>query len=423
MYQEHDEYEEARRLLAPLASEPTRPSRVDIQRAIADGRRRVRTRRLAAVGAVAAVTALVVAGVPAALAAVRAPEGPPVASGQPSQSPSPSPSPTYPVPTTEPEPAPEPPTSCELELPPVPAEAWQSIAFGADPTGRIVYGRYYLPGGYGVQPVLWIDGELVPVDIPGNDASIAAVNSSGVAVGTSIVGEGEDDHTVAWMYRDGAVTELAGDDARPVAIAEDGTVIGTVSDGGVPVMWRSPDAPPEQLPNPTHAGAWQLSTILPDGTVVGFRDSEYERSFVWWPDGTVQKIPRPEVDGEVFGFRAHGLNGGVLVGLVSGFDANGNRTGRYTATYDLTSGEFTILSQDAPIKMWAMNRHGWIAGEADGYAGLWTPEGGLLTLPDLGIHNEYTPNLPHWVADDGRTITGAVEEVEGQSLAAVWRCG
>jgi hypothetical protein len=426
MHQDHDEYEEARRLLAPFASEPTRPSTVDVQRAMADGRRRLRTRRLAGV---AAVTALVVAGVPVALAAVRAPLNPPVAAATatPSATPTPTPSPSpesFPVPTASPEPAPEPPTSCELELPPLPADASQSWAFGTDPTGRIVFGKYHQPAGpdlTSITPVLWIDGEAVPLDGAGEDPNIAAVNSSGVAVGSGFVGETEAEiRRVAWIYQDGEVTELAGDDAEPFAITDDGIVVGTVSDRTVPVVWPSPDAPAEQLPTPELTDNWIISEVKPDGTIVGFNNDDLENSFVWWPDGSVQAIPMSKVDGEWFGFRAYALNGHVVVG-----EAWYDGWFQSSAAYDLATGEYRFLSQDAPLDIWSMNRHGWVVGEADGYAGLWTPEGGLLRLPDLGLHNEYGPNRPTSVTDDGRTITGVVEaaEAEGLSRAAVWRCG
>lgn len=421
MNEQHDEYEEARHLLAPLEIEPTRPSTVDLQQAMADGRRRLRTRRVAGVGTVAAVAALVVAGVPAALAAVRAPDTPPVAgTSSPTATSSPSPAP-FPVPAASPEPAPEPPTRCRLELPPVPADAMQSHAFGADPTGRIVYGKYFqrLTGAAEVQPVLWIDGELVAVDIPGNDANITAVNSSGVAVGSSVVGESEEEiRQVAWIYHDGEATELAGENAEPFAITEDGTVLGTRADRTVPVVWRSPEAAPEDLPRV--GSSLILSEITPDGAVVGFRLADPERSFVWWPDGTVQDIPRPELDGETLGFRAEALNGHLLVGEATLWEEE-NGWISYIAGYDLRTEEYTILSQGPPLELWAMNRLGWIGGEADGYASLWSPEGGLLRLPDLGAHHEHGPNLPHWIAEDGRTITGVVE-VEGASRAAVWRC-
>jgi hypothetical protein len=430
MYEERDEHEEARRLLAPLASEPTRPSMVDVSRAVADGRRRLRTRRIAGVGTVAAVTALVVAGVPAALAAVRAPDAPPVASGSPTATPSPSPNPSltpYPVPTTEPEPAPEPPTSCELELPPVPPDANPSIAFGTDPTGRIVYGKYYQPVSEdetSIQQVLWIDGEAVPIDVPGVDPNIHAVNSSGWAVGTSL-DDGEADRHVAWIYHDGQVTELAGDDVDARAITEDGVVLGTRAGGAVPVVWDSPEALPADLPVPASVGSYFMSELLPDGTAVGFRfdDTLVGHSYVWWPDGSVQEIPLPEFDGEQFGFRARFLNGHLVVGEATLFGATEDGGDRwYAAVYDLRTGEFTRLAEDAPVEMLALNRHGWIAGEVeDGQARLWTPEGGLLPLPDLGVDSEYPPTYVQWVTDDGRVVTGEVE-TGGTRRAAVWRC-
>lgn len=91
-------------------------------------------------------------------------------------------------------------------------------------------------------------------------------------------------------------------------------------------------------------------------------------------------------------------------------------------SYDLTTGEFTDLSGSASIQPWGWNRHGWFVGETDEFGGLWTPEAGLLRLPDLGAQNGYPPSSPRSVTDDGRTVVGDVTDPGGDQHAAVWRC-
>jgi hypothetical protein len=71
------DYESVRRLLGPLDTEPASPSIVDMRRAMADGRRRVRMRRMTGAAAAAVVTVLAVAGAPLAWQGIAGPVSPP----------------------------------------------------------------------------------------------------------------------------------------------------------------------------------------------------------------------------------------------------------------------------------------------------------------------------------------------------------
>jgi uncharacterized membrane protein len=428
MYEEHDEHEEARRLLAPLASEPTRPSTVDLRRAMADGRRRLRTRRLAGVGAVAAATALVVAGVPAALAAVRAPDGPPVASTA-TPTTTPSPSPTGPVPPTE----------CELVELAEGEGAYQSVVTAADPTGRFIGGRFFLPVGTSdgnlgpetsVLPVIWHGDEPVAVDIPGDDPVVTDVNSRGAAVGTSLESYEESESAVSWIYQDGRVSRLAGENAAVSAINEQGVVVGTQGSPARPVVWRSPTAQPEELSIP--AGDWASfrgTEVDDSGTIVGtghdlaaLPDESPDRPFVWLPDGTRQEIPAPTVNGEpALGFRAETIHDGVTTGLA--LVAPGlERPFRY----ELATGEFTDLDPGIPIATEAWSGDGWVVGYTSDELVIVTGSA-VVPLPyprtpDYSDDSSLSPPTVAAVSDDGLTVTGQIYDEEGNAHAAAWYC-
>src|SRR6266540_430071 len=145
---ETEEY--ATLLLAPLYGEPTTPSTVDIKRAVAEGRRRRRSRQVLGYAAIAALTALALAGLPAAdrlLAnAGPAPKGGPAGSPTTSSSPAASGSPTAagspaivqpPEPTAHATATPRPPTRCTLARLPIPSGRTMGLVTGADPGAHL----------------------------------------------------------------------------------------------------------------------------------------------------------------------------------------------------------------------------------------------------------------------------------------------
>jgi RNA polymerase sigma-70 factor (sigma-E family) len=134
----------------------------------------------------------------------------------------------------------------------------ESIATAGDPTGRFLVGRSY-PGGGGPRILIWDRGgdragtyQVTLAHMPGSDASLSAVHSSGWAVGYSFPDRDDIDHTTAYSYRDGEMTPLPGGDTTQAhGIGEAGTIIGSVAGDDftrVPVVWRSPTVEPEFLP-------------------------------------------------------------------------------------------------------------------------------------------------------------------------------
>jgi hypothetical protein len=437
MHEERDDLEYGRRMLAPLAGEPAGPSTVDIRRAIADGRRRLRTRAVAGVSAVAAVTALVVAGVPAALAArdSRDPSVAPPAATAPVPAPVPAPSP-IPPPTRAPEP--EPPSECVLRELPVPEDAYQSLVTGADPTGRFILGRSYAEAGPDgsnrnagtrMQVLIWDDGEPVAVDIPGEDPALHDVNSSGVAVGLSYV---SGDRATYWVYEDGVLTALP-EGSSVASVNEQGRLAGAVTVAGgrnVPAVWRSPSDPPEQLSAPGDAWDVHATAVDTDGTVVGTGYDEdrpsHVRTFVWRPDGTRQELPLPEVEtGTVTGFSADVIRDGMVVGQAERELPDG-AVDFPAFRYDLRTGGYTGLSTPVHIGVQALSARGWMAGgTVDGPVLL--AGSTLVPLPypelpeDLGDRFGNAP-IVTTISDDGRTMSGQIQTEDGEASAAVWRC-
>src|SRR5262245_36453199 len=133
-----------RALWRELDQDPPGPSSVDIERAVATGRRRRRIRTASGlVGAAALATAAILA-VPVVLHSVGRP-----ASGTSKRIGA---APTTAAPTdTAPQlpagpkagPAATPPTSCTLHRLPTPAGVTMAITSGIDPTGRYIVGRTY----------------------------------------------------------------------------------------------------------------------------------------------------------------------------------------------------------------------------------------------------------------------------------------
>jgi hypothetical protein len=434
MYDEREEYEHARRLLAPLADQEAGPSRVDLQRAIVAGRRRQRTRQLVGVSAIAAVTALAVAGIPTALVAAWEPDDPTLASTPPpaaTASPTASPAPVGPTP----------PTGCELARLPEPDGAYQSLVTGADPTGRFILGRTYFRDEPGVRPVIWDDGELVTVDVPGYDPSLVDANSSGVAVATSFEQPDGPNRQQAWVYRDGQLSRLAGENVSVSAINEQGMAVGAgyrSEIDGTPLVWRSLSADPEELPVP--AGEWDIATtdVDSDGTVIGHGidiaeiPDPPEHSYVWLPDGTRQELPRPDIDGEpAFDFAAESIHDGVVTGRAKQLLDGGNGWTFHVFRYDLATGEFTPLTTPVSMGVEVWNRQGWFAGNTGDGLVLVTGSGTVSLPYPQGPENPDDPfaddPIVAAISDDGRIVggqiwadTGDPETVDAEAVS--WRC-
>jgi hypothetical protein len=221
----------ARRLLRQLDTEPRHPSRVDLDRILVDGRRRLRVRAMAMSASVAAA-AVLLAGVGLVTLVRHTGPAPSVAVlDTPSQSPA----------VTQP-PAP---TRCVGQLLPVPPNHQGVLVMGTDPTGRYLVGRSVDKAGR-YHPLLWTDGALTVLDVRGSDGEVdgIAVTSSGIVVWSNSTASPTGYREYQWRYEDGKVTKL--DNAagyQVMAVGDDGTVF-AVDQGqatppkGEPGEWR-----------------------------------------------------------------------------------------------------------------------------------------------------------------------------------------
>lgn len=165
----------------------------------------------------------------------------------------------------------------------------------------------YVAGGH---EWLWHDEYLTIMEGVQGDVGneVAAVNSDGIATGTS---DGESDYG-AWTYQDGEVTHLLepGGDASAIThandINDDGTVVGYFaaidsSDGDTPAKWEAGSDKATALA--VEDGKWgEANAISADGTVVGTMyesndDPEVpfhkQRPWLWSPGGEGRELPLP----------------------------------------------------------------------------------------------------------------------------------
>jgi hypothetical protein len=397
-------------LLRPLDREPTRPSTVDVMRAVEDARRYRRRAGLAGVAGVVAATALVVTGGVTVVGWGRqAPTAvgtrPPAASAMVTP-PSPSPS------------APAGPTACTMQRLPVPAgQPPKSVVTGGDPTGRYILGRSY-PGGQSHPLLIWDNGQVRTVAMQGDDQELVDITSTGtVAVGSSFIG----DKQVAWVYRDGVTSRLpGGDNAYASGVNDQGVIAGAIGDE--PAMWRSATSAPTMLSLPGPGWTGSVDGIDEDGTMVGEvmdgQDLNSRVGYLWHPDGTGERLPVPVANGKpVTSYLARAIRGDWAVGWASQ-DA-GRGTDIYAPRWNLRTGEVDVTS--FPGVADAINAQGWIAGEVRFSAAV-GGGGAPLALPDLGSDEPAAANIAYTVSDDGAVSAGQVQSANGDPVAVEWHC-
>ena len=425
--------EHASRLLRPLAGELSGKSTVDIGRAMADGRRRRRVHRVTGLSAVAGATALTLIGAGLVLAQ------PPSRSASPPGTSAPAPSVPGPTrPPASPRPVPPPaPASCTVSRLPEVRGHRESIVTGADPTGRYILGRSY-PGAGGSPsrpPLIWDNGHMIMVDMPGADQALNDINSHGLAVGDSFVS----DKQVPWVYQNGKVTQLPGGyDASAEAINEAGQIFGYRTSGAqsVPVVWPSATAAPVDLAMPSgYRGS--MGGLDEDGTIASTLEI-YQgdaKPYVWTPDGSSRQLPMPTVDGQpATGALVQDIRSGWAVGFIGKTiaTANGQTAGTSIVRWDTRTGAIRIEpGLGVPV---VVNKHGWMVGQAqrdarDPYSqqAAFVSDQGIVRLPDPpGYSGPDTVTNAQTISDDGTTIAGTVSRqgtADGSAIHAVmWRC-
>lgn len=407
------EERDAASFLRPLAGEPGMPSGVDVDRAMADGERRLRTLRLVGSGTAVAVLVLAVTG-GWVLLRTDAPNGPPetlaVAPSASGASPAGSP--------TSSDPAVAPPSSCTLRRLDVPSGyPPKSVVTGADPTGRYLLGRLY-PKGSGPRTVIWENGTATVVAMAGADAHLVDATSTGVAVGYSyLTASGE--RTAAWVYRAGRLNRLAGDNTTVAGINEREVIVGSVD--GKPAVWSSPTGEPRLLSTPGRGWTGSAGGIDEDGTIIGALQDPADREpvgYLWRPDGTLEKLPVPTVRGKpAASYTPHAIRHGWIVG----WSALDEGDARYIGSprWNLRTGAVETPTDAGRAE--AVNGYGWTAGEGRDGLQLFA-DGATVDLPALGRESEPFGPRVLTLSDDGRTLAGQVESGREGPVAVRWQC-
>jgi hypothetical protein len=425
------------RLLAPLRELRPEPDGIDVSAAMRQGRRRYHLMRVAQTASVLGLTAVVsltaafVLQQPADRGPIRSDLSPPVGG----------------------------PAFCTLDTLPSPVPETRALAVAVDPSGRYIIGRVDTdgPNTNGQTPpaiiasggtrtsvktaqswprhaVIWDNGTPSLIEAPGSVLQLDAVNSSGVAVGTST---GKDGKSVAVVYRNATLTPLAGGIAAKW-IGDDGRIGGHLDDaaGGGVAVWATPDAQPVPLAGVPHGWTAHISSIAADGTVVGWatppplphHPQDVENSprgdtgYLWRPDGAMTTLPTPTLpDRKVIGFVPMSLNGDRVFGVAY---VEGTSIERRLMWMDIPSPAATEYPADAQLVTGpSANIRGWFAGAIDDRLdmppAIATPNGrlDLPTASGAAGHTALAANR------DGTVIVGNAHEpttYTGQAL--VWHC-
>jgi uncharacterized membrane protein len=426
--------EPAGAVLGLLDEDPARPSTVDVRRAIAEGRRRRCVRRVGGYAVAAGVTGLMLMGT--SLAVVTWDGSAPDTTGAPETSNGPAA-----------EVAPPAPTTCAIRELTTPDGRKMALVTGGDPSGRFLLGRTYpaqgsADDGMGLHVVVWDKLQPTLVTVPGDDQSLQDINSSGTGIGISFTDSG----VTSWLYRGGAVTRLPdGDKAQVAAINEAGIAVGSLGDSptvGKPVIWRSVDQAPKELPLPAGTSTGRASDIDEDGTIIGAVGNGLAdmRAYVWSPDGVGRELPVPAdlaatASEEAASEQANSGKGPGKRGLVP--DAgkvpltmaynirNSWVSGRIRAVavrWNLRTGDVSRYP-DLDGYAGAVNRHSWQIGiDAQGRA-VFRPDRGPVVLPELASHSPGgLQNIPTTLSDDATVIGGQSDDKDGVIHAVVWTC-
>jgi hypothetical protein len=387
-------------LLSPLRGDPTTPPRVDVARAIAEGRRR-RVRWWASGTAIVALTATAAGGGTLAISALDRSR--------------PQPAPRIvasPAPTVTASERAAGPTDCTVIRLPTDG-APKALVTGGDPTGRYLVGMVYSSD----RPVIvWKDGKIAArVTMPGaSNRNLHDLNTSGVGVATSY---DANDTQRSYVYRNGRFTPLKGGQSDAVSINDAGVIAGTVGNGH-PVIWSSPSATPVRLKLPSGATIGGVDGIDEDGTVLGEvgRPTTEMTGYLWLPGGTGRRMPLPTVDGKPANyFWAESISNGWVAGRAVVDTPSGER--RFTwYRYRVATNQYEQLPMEAgmPARVAA---NGWVAGV--GATVTIFSDAGVLPLPSYQTDQDYT--ITSYSAD-GLVIGGSSAAPGLVNRPLMWRC-
>ncbi|MER7335098.1 MULTISPECIES: hypothetical protein [unclassified Micromonospora] len=410
-------------LLRRLDEEPAGLPRIDVPGAIREARRRRRNRRAAVAGA-AALGVLAAAALPGIL------------HGRDRAAPAPAVSPSLP----SPKPRPTGPWEgvCTAELLPVPDDALGSVVTGGDPDGRWLVGRQIPRNLRNYRLLIWHEGRVRAVELPGEEQELQDVNRSGLAVGSARPTRGLPE---ALAVRDGQPVRLPGiGSGAATAVNDAGRIVGWRDVESVgpwpatrPVVWDSYDSQAVDLPLPGPAWYGSAVDIDEDGTVLadmadmaGAVDpGRPRRAVVWRPGATRPEVlPLPRVPGgDTVQFTPLSLAGGWVTGMAWREKQPGeprNALQEYPVRIDLRTGQAELL----PATVWAGtgNARGWQAGTSSGNnLTAVVTDTKMVKLPGL---DGTTASGSGWVrslSDDGRVVAGQLY-LDNTGRAVRWTC-
>jgi len=399
----NDEFE-AQALTPLMRPQAMPPSKVDIMRAVAEGRRRERSRRLLTVAAAVAVGAALI-GVSAFALDRRPPqigdELPPSSTVAPTRN------------------------GCGVQRLPTPGNDPATVV-AVDPAGRYAVGALdELPGaepGEGVV-LLWADGVLQPVaGAPMPHPLPAGVNAAGVVIGNSANAS----TSVPWMLKDGTFTRLAtppdADRVSADGIDAAGDIVGTASwqQGGRDtkariVRWSvaRPDQVTYLTTSPTIARA---SSVADDGTIVGhgMQPGNDPQPYVWRPDGTPRLLERSDGKPATGATRTAG-------DWAIGYYEDGSTWFDQGVRWNLRTGEVRELGTFVPGALDASGRMFGVVMRStqDTPPAVWK-DGTVLELPVLSDGQSAVVTS---TSTDGRTTVGWLSRSKNDPIVPVrWTC-
>lgn len=342
--------EPAVRLLRPLRQEPEGPARIDVARAMAEGRRRRVLRRWSGSVALIALTSVTAGGGALAVAALRDEK--------------PLPSPVVSVSPSVVAAAPAGPTGCKVARLPTDGVR-KALVTAGDRSGRYHVGRLYNTT---ENTIIWKDGRIqTKVDFPGSDATFYDITTAGIAVGSSYIRE---DQQQAYVYRAGRMTPLDGEHTAAFAINDAGTVVGSIGEvlHEVPARWDSVTAKVTRLPLPAGITLGRARGIAENGTVVGTvsRDGMEDSGYLWLPDGTGRTMELPTVKGQKADmFWPESITDGWVLGRAV-FDApDGSWRDFAPLRYRISDGAYRELSARVDVTGGQLADNGWVLASQD----------------------------------------------------------
>lgn len=316
-------------------------------------------------------------------------------------------------------------SACEIQEQPVPDDTVMSTAQGVDVSGDVAVGTSAASGDVPDQqrqPLLWREGHMEPVDLPGQGQILHAVNSDSTAVGAASV----DGDETAFVYDNGEARQLPGvDSGNAVDVNENGLIVGHSHDGDAQsiMLWADADTEPVGLEAPDDSTAATALAVGDDGVVVGFYEDADKNlvPYQWNAYGEGSELPLPsDIDAADVDDVSLDLADGWIAGTVWTDGADATTSLRWASDAD----EPEVLEGLTEVN--AVNAEGVVVGQAGDDAAL-AADGEPMLLPGLIDEPGGQGDTAMEVSDDGATVVGqAVYDAdpdEGDGLAAVeWNC-